>query len=144
MPRRQIKAHKDDPPLKQIHENPPSWTKSDHVIWSTRHLDYLDALLLAASVDQRDLERLHDDDILQFPPIRPLSANATVPEVFEEVFRKMSLEAQGLWILNAQMSSLVSEVQVGDPARGAKEPSIIGMHVRCVKSRNSAQGGDGI
>ena len=103
-----------DPPLSPaanyLPAHTPSWAMSPHVVWSSRRLAYLDALFMSVlGVDQAQLHQLHNDDIMQFPPARPLTTNATVPSVFRAAFGQMAAEVRHLWRLNPEMDKLVRQ-----------------------------------
>ena len=103
-----------DPPLSPaagyLPAHTPAWAASPHVVWSSRRLAYLDALFMSAlGVDQAQLHQLHNEDIMQFPPVRPLTAEATVPSVFRAAFGQMAAEVQDLWRLNPEMERLVKQ-----------------------------------
>ena len=103
-----------DPPLSpaagSLPAHTPLWAASPHVVWSSRRLAYLDALFMSAlGVDQAQLHQLHNEDIMQFPPARPLTAEATVPSVFIAAFGQMAAEVRDLWRLNPEMEELVRQ-----------------------------------
>lgn len=103
-----------DPPLSPaagyLPAHTPAWAASPHVVWSSRRLAYLDALFMSAlGVDQAQLHQLHNEDIMQFPPVRPLTAEATVPLVFRDAFGQMAAEVRNLWRLNPEMEELVRQ-----------------------------------
>lgn len=107
----------------------PSWTQSDHVIWLTRKIDYLDDLITRLYVDAGELARLHAEDRRIWPPLVPLDSNHTLPLVFREVFSRMSQVARDLWRPN---TNLQDAVRAGSVAlAGQRLPcSIMGAHIR--------------
>ncbi|CAD6580533.1 MAG: hypothetical protein CYPHOPRED_001252 [Cyphobasidiales sp. Tagirdzhanova-0007] len=111
--RTQIAPHARDPPLSKLSSSsPPFWTGASHVVWNARKLTYLDDLFLALYVNERDLQRMHDVDIMQQKPLaRPLDPVNTVPAVFETAFGHMSQEALRLWKINADMHGLVQKAE---------------------------------
>lgn len=110
---------------------PPAWTAHPHVVWSKRYLDYLDDVLLAHYVDHHNLEKLHNADISQFPPQRPLDAAATVPPAFHHVFELMSQQMKRYWLPNTHLQASIDQsARLLESYRGDAGRTVIGMHMR--------------
>lgn len=131
----------------------PNWTRRSHVYW-LRDVDGLDATFLRLFVDQSKLDELHREDLTRVGAVEAgekekpafLSAEETLPSVFEQAFRRMSELAVQAWTPKEEIQGMAAELErhlgvKGSERRRDKLPGdlLIGVHVRCVTCLSKAE-----
>ena len=74
---------------------------------------------------------MHQVEMKQYPFVPPLTAQTTIPPVFENVFEEMSIQALRLWKLNVDINDLAQdfEQRLNVSTAGTKRV-VIAAHVR--------------
>ncbi|GAA5904689.1 uncharacterized protein JCM6883_003871 [Sporobolomyces salmoneus] len=127
----------------------PDWAKdTKHVVWGPqRDMDGLDQTVLKLFTTSTQLDRLHRKDstsLLEKGDEKDLGGlndgEETIPEVFGEIFERLSDQVKRIWRVNREVQDMVDELEQRldlppkmDSEEGEKKrvgDLVIGVHVR--------------